>query len=215
MQKKTFILLIILLAIPFTLMAKPAGMPCPVKQVKHIVDNAVSVFDETDHGLSQLKNLYETSCQFFDKKRIARSVLGKRWNGKGNIQGFNPGQQKEFQENFLYMLFVIWYNKIDQEQERQNGEIIVLYKNKAIYRKTKSGRDLAIVKTRIKRNNVMIPVDYFLIYKNGCWLIYDIAVESVKIAQNYRKQLQKYLKKDPPYIISKIKKKISKLEAKI
>ena len=213
MKRKIFVLMIVFWIIPFTLIAKPDDLSCPIELVKNIIGQALPILKETNKGLPQLKTLYGTSCEFFDKEKIASLVLAKKWNGKGNIQGFNAEEQKKFQEDFLYMLYVIWYNKINQEQEKQSGDLVIHYANKVIYQKTNSGIVLATVKTDIERNNIMIPVAYHLIYKDGYWLVYDIDVEGVGIVQNFRKQFLKFQKDEPREIIAMVNKKISILES--
>lgn len=223
MYKKIFILLVAFLTIISPLKLSAENNQCPVERINNLVDNTINILNEPDKGLPQLKKLYKTSSKFFDKEKIALFVLGSKWNGrqespgKKEIQGFTPEEKKEFQNKFLYMVFTVWYNKLNQEQERQKTKISIHYPKteNVIYQTRRSGERLAVVKTNIERNSEMIPVDYFLTHKDGRWLVYDIAVEGVRLARNYNRQLRKYFRKPPRHIITKLDQKITKLESEI
>ena len=48
--------------------------------------------------------------------------------------------------------------------------------------------DFVEVRTRIVSDKVEIPVDYRLLQIDGRWRVYDVVVEGVGLANNYRGQ---------------------------
>jgi phospholipid transport system substrate-binding protein len=66
----------------------------------------------------------------------------------------------------------------------------------------------ALVRTKIKREALEIPVDYKMKLINGHWKIYDVVVEGVSLVKNYRTQFNTILKKETPaQLIERLKKK--------
>ena len=54
----------------------------------------------------------------------------------------------------------------------------------------------ALVKTKIKRVDGTIDVDYKLIQENGSWRVFDFVIEGVSMIKNYRSQFNRIIKKE-------------------
>jgi phospholipid transport system substrate-binding protein len=115
----------------------------------------------------------------FDFREMARESLGPHW-GK-----LTPPQREEFTELFG-SLFERSYNRLVL---RFLGERETLYGSESIQ------QDRATVATTlVSKQDAKLPVDYRLVRYNGQWAIYDVAIDGVSLAMNYRAQFGKILR---------------------
>jgi phospholipid transport system substrate-binding protein len=115
----------------------------------------------------------------FDFREMARESLGTHW-GK-----LTPPQRDEFTELFG-SLFERSYNRLVL---RFLGERETLYGSESIQ------QDRATVATTlVSKQDAKLPVDYRLVRYNGQWAIYDVAIDGVSLAMNYRAQFGKILR---------------------
>ena len=71
----------------------------------------------------------------------------------------------------------------------------------------------ALVKTRVLREGLEIPVNYSMLNKDGAWLVYDVNIEGVSLVKNYRSQFSAILmKSSPAELIRMLKKKVDEME---
>jgi phospholipid transport system substrate-binding protein len=67
----------------------------------------------------------------------------------------------------------------------------------------------AMVKTKVRREQVETPVDYRMLQAGGRWLVYDVNIEGVSLVQNYRTQFREILAKETPeQLIQKLRSKL-------
>ena len=67
----------------------------------------------------------------------------------------------------------------------------------------------AEVQTRIVTSSKEIPLYYRLILKGGVWKVYDVVVENVSLALNYRTQFNDILAKNNiEYLLETLRKKV-------
>jgi phospholipid transport system substrate-binding protein len=115
----------------------------------------------------------------FDFREMARESLGTDW-GK-----LTPPQRDEFTELFG-SLFERSYNRLVL---RFLGERETLYGTESIQ------QDRATVATTlVSKQDAKLPIDYRLVRHSEQWAIYDVAIDGVSMAMNYRAQFSKILR---------------------
>jgi phospholipid transport system substrate-binding protein len=115
----------------------------------------------------------------FDFREMAQESLGTHW-GK-----LTPSQRDEFTKLFG-SLFERSYNRL---------VLRVLGERRAIYGAESIQRDRATVATTlVSRQDARLPVDYRLVRHSEQWAIYDVAIDGVSLAMNYRAQFSKILR---------------------
>ena len=115
----------------------------------------------------------------FDFREMARESLGTDW-GK-----LTPPQRDEFTELFG-SLFERSYNRLVL---RFLGERETLSGTESIQ------QDRATVATTlVSKQDAKLPVDYRLVRHGEQWAVYDVAIDGVSLAMNYRAQFSKILR---------------------
>ena len=152
-------------------------MQATLKGVSVILEDPTLQGTETDqerkHRVRQI--IFES----FDFREMARESLGSHW---GNL---TSPQRDEFTELFG-SLFERSYNRLVL---RFLGERETLYGTESIQ------QDRATVATTlVSKQDARLPVDYRLVRHNEQWAIYDVAIDGVSLAMNYRAQFSKILR---------------------
>jgi phospholipid transport system substrate-binding protein len=115
----------------------------------------------------------------FDFREMARESLGTHWGT------FTPLQRDEFIELFG-SLFERSYNRLVL---RILGERQTLYGTESIQ------QDRATVATTlVGKQDARLPVNYRLVRHSEQWAIYDVSIDGVSLAMNYRAQFSKILR---------------------
>jgi phospholipid transport system substrate-binding protein len=115
----------------------------------------------------------------FDFREMARESLGTHW------AKFTPSQRDEFTDVFGSLF------------ERSYSRLVlrVLRERKAVYGTESIQQDRATVSTTlVSRQDAKLPVDYRLVRRSEQWAIYDVAIDGVSLAMNYRAQFHKVLR---------------------
>jgi phospholipid transport system substrate-binding protein len=188
-----FISLLILMVMPI-----PCAGAQPLESLKVAVDEAIKILndpqykDETQKEI-QRDNIWKVIRQVFDLQGIAQITLGRNW------RRFTQDEKNEFTEVFGRFL---GNNYVDKIQSGFSGEKVEYLDQEAVT-DTKS-----LVKTKIVRESMEIPVHYKM-HKTGTdWRVYDVIIEGVSLIKNYRTQFNSFLmKKTPKQLIETIKKK--------
>jgi phospholipid transport system substrate-binding protein len=138
-----------------------------------------------DKVLSILKNpAYQAESQM---------TLGKSWSE------LSSAQQQEFIDLFKEILEKAYIDKILAYKD----ETIEYVKNQAL------SETKAEVETRIVSGGTPVTLTYRLVNMNGRWGVYDVIVEGVSLAKNYRTQFRDILaKKSPAELIDTLRKKV-------
>ena len=72
-----------------------------------------------------------------------------------------------------------------------------------------------LVKTKIIREGVEIPINYRMYKPKDNWKIYDVKIEGVSLVKNYRDQFRKILlKESPDQLIERVQKKLENQKKK-
>jgi len=132
----------------------------------------------------------------FDFKELSRRTLGKHW------KKMNAGQRTEFVELFKQLLQGVYADRLlaYSDQKIIFGKEIMLKKGRAevqSYLQTSDGKK--------------IPLFYRLTDKSGSWKVYDVIIEGVSMAKNYRTQFREIIAKDSPEkLLEILRKKVGK-----
>jgi len=131
----------------------------------------------------------------FNYTEMGRRSLAKNWNN------LSVQQRQEFVGLFSKLLENSYASKIESYRDEQ-----IIYRDEVVK------GNYAMVKTRIKRADDKIDVDYKLKKSEGQWLIYDFVIEKVSMIRNYRSQFSKIIKRDSyEALVAKLTKKLTEL----
>jgi phospholipid transport system substrate-binding protein len=164
--------------------ARPALGAGPQERVQAIL-RAVSAImeDPTLQGAEtereRQRRIREVIFESFDFREMARESLGSYW------AKLTPEQRDEF-IGLFGNLFERSYNRLVL---RFLGERQTLYGEESIQ------QDRATVATTlVSKQDARLPVDYRLVRHNEQWAIYDVIIDGVSLAMNYRAQFSKILR---------------------
>ena len=133
----------------------------------------------TDNEQQRKHRVRQIILASFDFREMARESLGTHW------AKLTPSQRDEFTDLFG-SLFERSYNRL---------VLRVLGERKAVYGTESIQQDRAIVSTTlVSRQDAKLPVDYRLVRHREQWAIYDVAIDGVSLAMNYRAQFHKMLR---------------------
>jgi len=144
----------------------------------------------------QKEKIRKITREIFDFTEISRRALAQHWSS------FSAPEKEEFRGLFTELLENTYISKIQGEYNNE----------KVAYLEQQMASDtVAMVRTKIIRESVEVPVDYSMRQKGGNWLIYDVRVEGVSLVKNYRTQFGKILAKEPPaQLIQRLRDKVAK-----
>ena len=177
-----------------------AGEQGPMEQVQASTDKLLDVLKDPAlkaPGREEERRLkiYAAIDERFNWTDMAQRTLARHWAAR------TPGERQEFTKLFNELLRRTYVSRI----EGYSGEKI-RYKGERIegdYARV----DVVLMTTR----NVDIPIEYSVKkYDAGGWLIYDIAIEGVKLVNNYRTQFASMLNSMAyPQFLEKLKAKVA------
>ena len=165
-------------------LARPVFGAEPQERVEATLKAVSAVLEEptlqeADKEQERKQRVRQIIFESFDFREMAREALGTHW-GK-----LTPSQRDEFTELFG-SLFERSYNRL---------VLRILGERKAIYGAESIQQDRATVATTlVSRQDAKLPVDYRLVRHSEQWAIYDVAIDGVSLAMNYRAQSSKILR---------------------
>ncbi|MCK5312684.1 MAG: ABC transporter substrate-binding protein [Desulfobacteraceae bacterium] len=183
-----------------TCFAETSSMSCLQKNFDEIVTILQSSSFKNMTEKEQQDQVYDKLNSSFDFKLISMLALGRNW------KRFSTGQRNNFSKYFAKLIINVYLSKILGESL---SGIRVDY-IKAIDLKTKSN-NRSDVYTIFHNGDYEIPVDYRMIQKKpNEWKIYDILIEGVSLAANYRDTYRAKSMIAPEIIINELKAKVEK-----
>ncbi|MGD9364458.1 MAG: ABC transporter substrate-binding protein [Desulfobacteraceae bacterium] len=143
----------------------------------------------------QRDKIWEIARPVFNFNEISRRAVGKPWGT------FTSEEKNRFINVFSKFLGSTYIDKIQGEYSDEQIDF-----DKELVKGSK-----ALVRTRLRRRTLEIPIDYRMHHVNGSWKIYDILVENgVSLVKNYRVQFTSILKdKTPAQLIERLEKKLA------
>lgn len=158
------------------------GEGTPTQAVKETIDEVLAVLG--DQGLKdstreteRREKLEAIIGQRFDYEEMAKRTLAAEW------KNISAEKQQEFVALFQRFLSQSYAGNIDGYA----GE-------KVEYLKERLKGDFAEVQTKVVSPKVQIPLDYRLLKKNEKWGVYDVIIDGVSLAKNYRGQFSRIIK---------------------
>ncbi len=180
------------------LLALPLYAGAPLDAVQASVNKVLDVLRDPKLKAASAKELKKEKLmpiyeRMFDDVELARRSLARHWNA------MDAAQRQEFVLLFRQVLEKAYIDKIfaySNEKVIFDREIMV------------SGNQ-AEVQTRIVTSSKEIPLYYRVILKGGDWKVYDVVVENVSLAHNYRTQFNDILAKNNiEYLLETLRKKV-------
>ena len=174
-------LLFLLLSLP------PAYGGAPMRAVQESVEQVLKVLQDPklksdsarEAKKEELRRIYDG---MFDQVELSRRALARNWNS------LSPAQREEFIGLFRQVLEKAYMDKI------------LAYVDERIVfdREVPISETLAEIQTTIITSSSETPVLYRVISRDGRWKVYDVVIENVSLASNYRAQFDDILAKNPP-----------------
>ena len=165
-------------------LARPALGVGPQERVQATMNAVSSVLDDpTLHGADKdperRQRVRRIILEAFDFQEMAREVLGAQW-GK-----LTPEQRDEF-TGLFGTLFERSYNRLVL---RFLGERTTVYGTETIQQERAT-----VTTTLVSKRDAKLPVDYQLVRHGEQWTIYDVVIDGISLAMNYRAQFSKILR---------------------
>ena len=170
----------------------------PIEEVIEILRNPR--YKDGAHAEEQYEKLWGVAKEIFDFDAIARGTLKRhRW------EQVTPAQREAFTDAFTEFLGNNYFNQI--RGKYQNEQVV-------FDESTMRSENKALVKTRILRDSVQIPVDYSMWTREGRWRIYNVTIEGASLLGNYRNEFERVLQnKTPDHLISTLREKANALQS--
>jgi len=114
----------------------------------------------------------ETLLLHVDLERMSRWVLGKYWNQA------SAAQRADFTREFKSLLIRTYATAV----QKASLESIVYLPARESARP-----DRSVVRTKVLVAGAeALPIDYYMHFREGHWLVYDVRIESISLVTNYR-----------------------------
>jgi phospholipid transport system substrate-binding protein len=171
----------------------------PIEEVLDILKDPR--YNDNAHEEEQYDRLWAVVKNIFDFEAIARGTLTRyRW------EQFTPAQREAFTDAFTEFLGNNYFNQIHGKYKNER----VAFDEAVMRSDTK-----ALVKTRILRESVEIPVDYSMWTRGGRWRIYNVTIEGASLLGNYRNEFERVLQNNSPdHLITTLREKTENLKSK-
>lgn len=184
--RRSFILLIIAAA-ALKLWPVSVFAVSPLETIQTQVNRALEVLRDPALKAESAKETKEKKIWaildgVFDYGELSKRTLAQHW------KQFTPDQQEEFIRLFGKLLGGVYMDRI------------IAYKDeKVVFGKVTNLSDkTAEVQSEVLRPSKSIPIHYRMILRDGEWKVYDVVIEGVSLAQNYRSQFREILTNKPP-----------------
>jgi phospholipid transport system substrate-binding protein len=165
------------------MMGAPGALAAgPGDDVKNLINEVLAILHnpalQGDNQRARKVDLVEkVAARHFSYREMAQRSLGETW------KTLNQGQQDEFVKNFSGLLkasFACRLNELTKAGVTYQPEILK--------------PDHAEVPIIILRPNDKIPVSFRMLKAPQGWMIYDLVIEGVSLADNYRAQFARVIK---------------------
>ena len=201
-----FLILLLLTGYPIPVSAHDSsGEPYVAEawdQLEKFLTEMIGLIKETKGAVSleeREKRLYTRAMENFDFRTFSQLSLGRKY------RSFSEQQQKEFTHYFSRLISKTYVARL----QGQNIENISIEYDEARSLEPKNGILRVDAATRLIQSGTPIPIVYRLIRREGSdWKIYDVQIEGVSMAANYRDQFREAVSDSPEKIITDLKEKV-------
>lgn len=171
-----------------------------METLKGPIDQIISILNDhsyksADKRTAQRDKIWQIASPVFNFDEISRRAIGRPW------AKFSPDEKTRFSKIFSEFLGSTYIDKLQGEFNNEQIDF-----DKELVKGSK-----ALVRTRLRRKNIEIPIDYRMHQVDGGWRIYDILVDNgVSLVKNYRVQFTSILKNGTPaQLIERLEKKLA------
>lgn len=141
-----------------------------------------------------LANVERIVLTLFSFEELSMRTVGPGW------KTFSQDQKTRFMGAFEDLLRERYLGAL----EGYDGETVTYVKETPVG----SGGDKVQIDTTVNIRGKAVPVSYRMMTREGRWMVYDMIIEGVGMAQNYRSQFQAVLQKgDPEALIALVRAK--------
>lgn len=184
-------IILLLLSLPLYAGAPLDAIQANVNKVLEVLrDPKLKAASAKELKKEKLLPIYE---RMFDDVELSRRSLARHWNA------MDAAQRQEFVLLFRQVLEKAYIDKIFAYSDEKivfDREIMV------------SGSQ-AEIQTRVITSSKEIPIYYRAILKGGDWKVYDVVIENVSLALNYRTQFNDILAKNTvEHLLETLRKKV-------
>jgi len=152
-------------------------------QISATIDGFVPIITNISSAELQATGLPESARKLvlarFDFSEMTKRSLGPHWNS------LNPAEQKQFVEAFTQRQLTYFGRTV-----RSSGREKVQFK-----REVQNGKDVYVETKIVTRYGEDLSIDYWLHYVNGQWKVYDMVIDRVDLARNFRAQFERVIAK--------------------
>lgn len=189
--------------------ANGAQAGSPTALVKSVIDKTSAIVRDTSISAAERnRKLRAVAEANFDFSDMARTSLGYHW------RQITPQQRKQFVPLFTSFMEAVYLNKMENYGVKKVRADI----NSAAVKFTgqqMEGADYAEVHSEaaFKNHPHPVQVNYLLKRVDGSWKIYDLEIDAISVAANYRNQFNRVINNNGyPDLISLLKKKTQELD---
>jgi phospholipid transport system substrate-binding protein len=166
----------------FLIMGGPGVLAAgPGDDIKSLINEVLAILHNPAlQGASQrtrkVDQVEKVAARHFNYREMAQRCLGETW------ETLSQGQQDEFVKNFSGLLKASFACRLDE-----------LAKAGVTYQPELLKPGYAEVPIIILRPNDKIPVSFRMLKAPQGWMIYDLVIEGVSLADNYRAQFSRVI----------------------
>jgi phospholipid transport system substrate-binding protein len=175
---------VLLLTLTFSLiMGGSAALAAgPADDIKGLINEVLAILDNPalqapEQRARKVDLVEQAASRYFNYREMAKRCLGETWDT------LSQGQQNEFVKNFSGLLKASFACRLDEFTKAG-----VTYKPEILK------ADQAEVPIVIRRPNDKIPVSFRMLKEPQGWMIYDLLIEGVSLADNYKAQFARVIK---------------------
>lgn len=165
--------------------SRPALAAYPQARVREILEAVSAVMHDPqiqglEHEAERQQRVRQIIVDTFDFDEMARMALGAHWTG------LTSPQRTEFVGLFGNVF------------ERAYTRLVLRFlpERETTYGAETSTHQRAVVKTTlvVRKTNEQLPVDYRLVEQEQRWRVYDVVVDGISLAHNYRAQFDRIIR---------------------
>jgi phospholipid transport system substrate-binding protein len=172
------------LTLAVTLLMAGAGAQAagPADEVRSLINEVLAILNQPalqapNQRARKVDLVEKATARHFNYREMAKRCLGETWNS------LNLGQQDEFVKNFSGLLKASFACRLDE-----------FTKAGVTFQPEILKADHAEVPVVILRPNDKIPVSFRMLKEPQGWMIYDLRIEGVSLADNYQAQFARVIK---------------------
>lgn len=175
----------------------------PMETLKVPIKEIIAVLNDPSYSNAEMKNSQRNKIWKIARPHFNFDIISRKAIGKKGWRKFSPEEKSRFINVFSEFLGSTYIDKLQGEGEFQREQI-------QFYKELVKGK-YAVVRTRLRRQSLELPIDYRMHLVDGEWKIYDILVDNgVSIVRNYRVQFASALRNGTPIeLIERLEKKIA------